>query len=736
MFASPGLPNKAENKDAPVLPGLGMSEGMIPMTTRRFTNNQIDRLLRPKSVAVVGASDRHGALGCTLLNNLVQYEFDGDVYPVNPKRDELQGLKVYKSVNELPKGVDCAVLAIPRPFVVDTVRDMAANGCGAVVIYAAGFSEAGEEGAKDQAELAKIAEESGMIIEGPNCLGCTNYVERIPLTFVETNMQTPPEGARAVGVASQSGALAAVLATTLHPRGCYVSTSVSTGNEAASGVEDFVEWLVDDPATHVIAMYVENLRRPQAFIAAARRARAAGKPIVMLHPGKSDKAQESAATHTGAMAGDYALMKAKLTREGIIFADSLEELADIATIAVTCSSLPGANMVVLGESGALRGLAFDLAEDIGLDLLDLNDENSPAIRAVLPDFVPVSNPTDITAIGLSEPEIYTNLLTVLLEDERVGSVVASIIQSDPITSEIKFPAIQKVLDGRDLGKPLVFAGVDEGANVPQNYIDGLAKVGIPYFRSTERAYRAIARLADLAKRDLEDCSGAPLTVPGIDDESGVIPEYRAKDLLRPLGVPFPESTFAATADDAAAAADALGYPVVMKAQAAALGHKSDAGGVILNLKSADEVREAFTRMFGNVANYDDSITLDGVLVEKMGTMGTEMIVGAKHDPQWGPVVLAGFGGVTAEILKDVKLFTPDLGIEQVKEGLLALQQAPLLTGWRGSPALDVDALVEMIVTMGRIMEGNPSIREVDLNPVIVYPKGEGVIALDALILVD
>ena len=706
------------------------------MTTRRFTNDQIDRLLRPKSVAVIGASDRHGALGCTLLNNLVQYEFDGDIYPVNPKRDELQGLKVYKGPQELPHGVDCAVLAIPRPFVVDTVRALAENGCGAVVIYAAGFSEAGEEGAKDQAELARISDQYGMIIEGPNCLGCTNYVARIPLTFVETNMKSPPAGHRAVGIASQSGALAAVLATTLHPRGCYVSTSVSTGNEAASGVEDYVEWLVDDENTHVIAMYVENFRRPAAFIAAARRARAAGKPIVMLHPGKSDKAQESAATHTGAMAGDYALMKAKLTREGVIFADTLEELADIATIAVTCDSLPGANMAVLGESGALRGLAFDIAEDIGLDLVDLNDDNSPNIRAVLPDFVPVSNPTDITAIGLSEPEIYTNLLKALLEDNRIGSVVASIIQSDPITSKIKFPPIQKALEGGDLGKPLVFAGVDEGANVPQEYIDGLAAAGIPYFRSTERAYRAIARLADLAKRDLTDRSGEPIALPALGEEKGVIPEYKAKDLLAAAGIAFPPSQFAVSAEVAAAAADTIGYPVVMKAQAAALGHKSDAGGVILNLKSADEVKAAFDTMYANVASYDASIVLDGVLIEKMGKMGVEMIVGAKSDPEWGPVVLAGFGGVTAEILKDVKLFTPDLGVEQVKQGLLDLQQAPLLTGWRGSPALDVDALAELIVKVGQVMTGNPSIREIDLNPVIIHPVGEGVGALDALMLVE
>jgi len=706
------------------------------MSERRFTNQQIDRLLRPKSVAVIGASDRTGALGATLLNNLVQYEFAGDIYPVNPKRDELLGLKVYHSVEELPEGIDCAVLAIPRPFVLDTVRQLAARKCGAVVIYSAGFSEAGEEGMRDQLELGAIAAEHGMVIEGPNCLGCTNYVARVPLTFVETNMQTPPKGARAVGIASQSGALAAVLATALHPRGLYVSTSVSTGNEAASGVEDYVEWLIDDPDTHVIAMYVESLRRPKAFVEAARRARAAGKPIVMLHPGKSNKAQESAATHTGAMAGDYALMKVKLAREGVIFADTLEELGDITEIALRCKALPGAAMAVLGESGALRGLAFDIAEDIGLDLVHLDDDNSPALRAVLPDFVPVSNPTDITALGLSEPEIYTKVLTCLLEDQRIGSVVASIIQSDPITSGIKFPHIIKVLEDGTFPKPLVFAGVDEGARVPEEYIEGLRKVGIPWFPSTERAYRAIARLADLAKRDLANRAAEPLAVPGLDKVAGVVPEYKAKALLRPLGIAFPESQFAPDADAAAAAAEDIGFPVVMKAQAAALGHKSDAGGVILNLKTADEVREAFERMYGNVEKFDASIRLDGVLVEKMGRMGTEMIVGAKNDPEWGPVVLAGFGGVTAEILKDVRLFTPEMDQAAVHAGLLGLKQAALLKGYRGSPALDVAALAGLIVEVGRIMAGNPRIREIDLNPVIVHPEGEGVVALDALMLVE
>jgi acyl-CoA synthetase (NDP forming) len=589
---------------------------------------------------------------------------------------------------------------------------------------------------REQLELAAIAAEHGMVIEGPNCLGCTNYVDRVPLSFVETNMLTPPKGARAVGIASQSGAIAAVLATQLHPRGCYVSHSVSTGNEAASGVEDYLEWLVDDEDTHVISMYLEAVRRPKAFLAAARRARQAGKPLIVLHPGKSNKALQSAATHTGALAGDYALMKVKLAREGVIFAETLEELGDITEIALRCSSLPGANMAVLGESGALRGLAFDIAEEIGLDLVDLHDEDSPALRAALPDFVPVSNPLDITAVGLSEPEIYTHTLTALLEDERIGSVVASIIQSDPVTSKIKLPHIMKVVEQGTFSKPLVFAGVDEGAQVPQEYVDGLRKVGIPVFPSTERAYRAIARLAELAKRDLTDRSGDPVRLPALAGVSGVVPEYRAKELLGTLGIAFPRSKFAASADEAAAAAEEIGYPVVLKAQAAALGHKSDAGGVILNLKTADEVRDAFTRMYGNVAAYDASISLDGVLVEKMGKMGVEMIVGAKGDPEWGPVVLAGFGGVTAEILKDVVLLTPDLSVDQVTAKLMTLKQAPLLKGWRGSPELDVPALAALIVELSRVMAGNPSIREIDLNPVIIHPKGEGVVALDALMLVE
>lgn len=699
------------------------------------SQSALERLLRPRSVAVVGASDKPGALGTTLLSNLDANGFSGEIYPINPKRESLGGRACLPGIEALPEGVDAAVLAIPRAGVLDAVKALAARKVGGVVIFAAGFAEGGPEGLAEQREIARIAHEAGMVIEGPNCLGLVNYVNRIPLTFVETDAR-PPAGKRAIGVVSQSGAMAAVLGTVLLARDCGVSYSVSTGNEAASGVEDYVEWLIDQPDTHVIAMIVEQFRKPERFLAAAARAAAAGKPIVLLHPGTSSAARESAATHTGAMAGDYALMRAKVTRAGVIMAETLEELGDIAEIALRCPSLPSGHTAVLGESGAFKALTLDLAETLGLPLAPLGDADSPALRAALPPFVPVSNPLDITAQGLSEPAIYTRCLEALLDDARVGTVLAGIIQAEPVTCGIKFPPILAAATARPLTKPLIFAGLDEGAIVPADYIAQLRAAGVPWFPTTERALRAITRLTQWSARDVTANTEAPLAVPGLADHSGVIPEYQAKALLGPLGIPFPAGTFAPSVDDAVAAADALGYPVAMKAQAAALSHKSDAGGVILNLADGAAVRAAWDKMHASVAAYSAAITLDGVLIEAMGARGVEMIVGAKNDPEWGPVLLAGFGGVTAEILGDVRLLAADMTAEAVEAELMQLKSAAILSGYRGAPALDVSALAQLIVTLGRVLRAEPSIREVDLNPVILHPKGHGVVALDALMLVE
>ena len=709
------------------------ADTLNPPVAAARAGNALDRLLRPRSVAIIGASDKPGALGASVLSNLMRNGFSGDIHLINPKRTEIGGRPCLPSVDALPDGVDAAVLAIPRAAVLDTVTALAARKVGAAVIFSAGFAEGGEEGLAEQREIGRIAAETGMVVEGPNCLGMTNFIDSVPLTFVETDAK--PLGERSgIGVVSQSGAMACVLCTTLAARDLGLSFSISTGNEAASGVEDYVDYLLEDSSTQVIAMIVEQFRKPQRFLAAARRARTLGKTIVLLHPGRSAAARESAATHTGAMAGDYQVMRAKVERAGVILAETLEELGDIAEIALRCPTIPAGGVAVLGESGAFKALTLDLCEAIGLDLPQVNDGNAPALRAALPDFVPVSNPLDLTAQGLVDPDLYRRTLAALFTDDRFGSIVAGIIQTDPVTVGIKLPPILRAVSELRPDKPILFAGLDEGAPVPSIYLDQLRALGIPYFPSTERAFRALKRLTDHAARDLSEAPTAPLPAPGLAGQSGVVPEYRAKAILAPLGIPFPNGAFCTSIAEALNAAEAIGYPGALKAQSPRLSHKSDAGGVVLNLSNAAELRAGWDRLHANVAAYDAAIALDGVLLEGMGERGVELIIGAKNDPDWGPIILCGFGGVTAEILQDVRLLTPDLTVEAIAAEMHKLKQAPLLRGFRGSPTLDVEAAAQMIHTLGRILLAEPSIREIDLNPVIVYPRGKGAIALDALML--
>ena len=696
-------------------------------------SGSLERLLRPRSVAIVGASDKPGALGASVLSNLDRSGYAGAIHLINPKRTEIGNRPCLASIDDLPDGVDAAVLAVPRAAVLPSIEALARRRVGAAVIFSAGFAEGGEEGLADQGEITRIASEVGMVIEGPNCLGMVNHVDRIPLTFIETASEAL--GARAgIAIVSQSGAMAAVLGVTFASRDLGLSYSISTGNEAASGVEDYVEFLVEDTSTRVIAMIVEQFRKPARFLAAAHKAHAKGKRIVLLHPGRSSAARESAATHTGAMAGDYQVMRTKVERAGVILVETLEELGDVAEIALRCPVLSAGGPAVLGESGAFKALTLDLCEELGLDLPPINDQTAPALRAVLPPFVGVSNPLDLTAQGLVEPDLYHRTLTALFDDIRFASIVACIIQTDPVTSAIKLPPILKAVQERKPVKPLIFAGLDEGAPIPADYIAQLRALGIVYFPSTERAFRALKRIDAFAARDIATRTAAPVAITGLPSHGGVIPEYKAKQILAPLGIPFPEGRLATSLEQALTAAAAIGYPVVLKAQSPDLSHKSDAGGVVVGLADATSLKEGWAKLHADVARHRPDLTLDGVLIEAMGKRGIELIIGARNDPDWGPVILAGFGGITAEILGDVRILTPDLPADAIIRELHRLKNAPLLRGFRGSPPLDVNAAARIVATLGQLLLAEPAIREIDLNPVVIYPDGEGAVALDALML--
>jgi acyl-CoA synthetase (NDP forming) len=355
-------------------------------------------------------------------------------------------------------------------------------------------------------------------------------------------------------------------------------------------------------------------------------------------------------------------------------------------------------------------------------------------RAAMPEFVPVSNPVDLTAQALVDPDLYRRTLSALLQDDRVGSVLFGIIQTDATTSNIKFPPIISAVQDLKPRKAVIFAGLDEGAAVPPQYIARLRALGVPYFPAPDRALRAVAAFNALATRDLtvSPALPTPLAEP---PPLGVVAEYRAKQLLATLGIPFPSGQFVTSLEQAQAAAMQLGFPLVLKAQSADLSHKSDAGGVVLGLTDATQLAEGWTRLHADIARHRPGLVLEGVLIEKMGKRGVELIVGARNDPEWGPVVLAGFGGVQAEILNDVRLLPADLTREGIVRELHLLKSGALLRGFRGSPALDVAAVAEVIARIGRLLLAEPTIREIDLNPVIAYPEGEGAVALDALMLV-
>ena len=693
----------------------------------------MDRLLRPRSVAIVGASPTPGSFGASILTNLDNAGYKGKIHLINPKRSEIGGRPCVASVDDLPEGVDCAVLAIPRVAVLDTVLACARRKVGGVIIYSAGFAEAGEQGRLEQERLAEIAREHNIVIEGPNCLGIVNYVDGIPLTFVVTPV-SPFRAGPGVAIVSQSGAMAAVLGVSLRHHGLQITYSASTGNEAASGVEEFLEYMIAEENTRVVAMIVEQFRKPKKLLALAQRAREAGKHIVLLHPGSSSAARASAATHTGALAGDYNLMRTKVSHAGIIVVDTIEELVDVTDIVSRCPKLPVGGAAVFTESGAFKALTLDLCERLALPLPALADATAAALRAVLPDFIPPTNPLDITAQGLVDPDLYRRCIPPVLADEQYGSLVLAIILTDETTSGLKFPPILAALRDIKPTKPVIFAGLDEGAQIDPKYVEQLRELGVPFFPSSDRAFRALAHVTRHATRMQTERETPETSLTHVTLPSGVIPEYLSKKLLAGANIPMPVGELATTADEAQAIAAKIGYPVVLKAQAAALTHKSDVGGVALKLQTPEAVAAAWHKMQADIASALPDLKLDGILVETMGEWGTELIVGAHSDPEWGPVLLIGLGGVLAEALGDTRLIVPDLSREAVVAELLQLKSAKLLQGFRGAPPVDLEAVADIVVRLGEFVLANPTVREVDINPVIVYAKGNGAVALDALIV--
>jgi len=686
----------------------------------------VARFLLPQSVAIIGMSARAGSTGQIVLQSLKVNNFKGDIHLVGRSTEPIDGRPVLKNAHELPEGVDLAVIALPAVAVREAIEGCVKRGVRSAIVFASGFAEVGER--DEQAAIAALAREGGLGIVGPNCIGFTNNVAgfEIHLLFAREAGHFTEASQPGIALIGQSGGLLGHFQRAMGARGMPISYSVSTGNEAGLDSTDFLEFLIDDRATSVIALYAEQIQRPREFLAACRRARAAGKPIVLLYPGRSSKSRQAALSHTGALIGDRATMLMHVERAGVMCVSTIDELTDACEILVRFPKPPEKGPAILTASGAIVAILNDFADELGIDIPELEPSTLKVLRELLPPFGNYGNPLDITTMFTHER--IPTITKALLDDPNVGMLF--------IAAATGVPAAKMNEGMAGSTKPLIMVLLGDGAPLPPNMVEAFNTSPAVPSRSTDRMFRAMAHYVrygrSLARASLAAAPAPFANVPKVGP--GAQPEWSAKRVLAAAGIRVPAGDLARTVDDAVAIAERVGYPVVLKAQAAALTHKTEAGGVALNLADETALRNAWQLMMRSVARVAPDVVLDGALVEKMAPRGLELMVGAKRDPAWGTALLLGLGGIWVEALGDVQLVPDDASEGEIVAALKHLRSAKLLDGFRGTPPVDVGAVARTVLAIARLMRTLPEVTEIDINPLLVHANGEGVTALDALIV--
>ncbi len=701
------------------------------MTTSIKGRDAVARMMRPKSIAVIGASTRAGSAGYNAFANLIKAGYAGALHPVGRSGGVIEGHTCLTSIADLPEGVDLAILTLPQTAVRDAIVECGKRGVRGAVIFAAGFSELGGDGQSAQQALSDAAAEGGIALLGPNCLGFTNITQGLPVSFFPGlgGNRKAGEVSEGIAVLGQSGLLVAHIQSALAARGHACSYFVTTGNEAGLGIADFLDYFATDKAVRAITVFAEQVRDPKAFLAAARAARAAGKQIVMLHTGKSERAKATARSHTGALAGDYAAMRVAIEHAGVLMVDTLEEIIDASDLLLHFPQPPTKGVGIISFSGAFCGQSHDYCGEIGLDIPPLSPHIADELRPQVPDFAPPSNPLDLTTQPAWQPELMGIGAQALLDDPAIGSVV------------IATPPGADYLDGllprlKNNKKPILWGAMGDGMASMNDFAKRLEGVSLPLIPSPERAFRAVAKLTQYGNRLSRPSKGPePERFPGLPKlGTGAQAEWVGKELLSATGIRVPQGQLTRSLDEAKAAASRIGYPLVLKAQAAALAHKTEAGGVMLGIANETELANAWEKLNANVQRAKPGLALDGVLIEQMAPKGLELMIGARRDTDWGPLLLIGLGGIWVEAIGDVRLLPPDLAASAIEEEFHALKASKLLGAFRGAPPVDVKAAADAASRIGRLMLSEPAIKEIDINPLLALPEGEGVIALDALII--
>lgn len=694
-----------------------------------MVDSSLTPFLNPKGVVVIGVSREPTKLGYFLARNLLNSGYSGAMHYVNPKGGRLFGREIYPTVAQVPDPVDLAVVLVPPPAVPAALKEIGQRGIKASIIATGGFKETGPEGAKLEKECIEIARSYSMRLVGPNCVGLVNTHLPVDTTF----LQPPGPPAGEIALISQSGAMCAAVIDWVKGQGFGLSHLLSLGNQADVNETDMLTAIAGDEKTQAVAMYIEMVANGQRFVEQARAA-SSKKPVVALKVGRFAAGQKAAASHTGALAGSETAYTAAFSRAGILRANTSEELFQWAKTLAWCPLPNGNRVAILTNSGGPGVAASDAVEMNGLALAELTPATTEALKAMLPAAASARNPVDMIASATAEQ--FAGCLNLLLADEQVDMVLVISPPPPPTTTGAVAKAIIPVIQMAEKPVAIVFMGdklIAEG-------IELLRAAKIPEFRFPEAAASALAALWQ-RKLMLSRLSEETVIPPGINPERAAeilaaqtpgvfMPQEAVGSLMDACGISTIRPAAAATAADAVQAAEKAGYPVVVKLDSPDIPHKSDVGGVILDLHTAGEVEKAFHTAVENGRKARPDARINGVFVQRMLPPGQEVIVGTVRDPQFGPLVMFGSGGVEVEGLKDVAFALAPLSREEAERMITSTWAGKKLNGFRSLPPADRDAVIDVLLRLAALASQNPGLAEIEINPLRVLKPGDGAFAVD------
>ncbi|MDP6393464.1 MAG: acetate--CoA ligase family protein [Arenicellales bacterium] len=704
----------------------------------------LQALFWPKSIALVGASPDKQIIRGRLVEAIGQHPYPGRVYAVSRSHRKINDLACFQSIDALPAGVDLAIITIPAEFVPAALEACGHKGIGAAIVISSGFAEEkGDQGSDRQQQLAEIAAHHGIALIGPNAEGFLNTKLNLAATFSPTVSDVEgglrPAGLNTGGVAviSQSGGIGFSFFHRGRPKALHFSFIVTTGNEATLDVLDMADYLIEDDGTEVILMFVEGVRSPARLLPLAAKAARAGKPIVVAKVGQSEAAADAVTSHTASLAGSSQAYEAVFRHAGIIRGIDSDHMIDVAGAFVYFRDrLPRGHRVgILTPSGGAGAWFADLCEAHGLHVPMLDARTRARIDPLLPEYGTSRNPVDVTAQVIFKVG-YAPVLEIMAESDVLDAILVSGSLAHPTYIERDLEQLVKLAEAVD--KPVIFCAY---TRAHPRAVELLAQAGFPCLTSMPNAARAIAAMADY--RAFSESSATTievlpeerirLTGPALDQS--VYTEYEAKQHFDAWGIRCPKGSLTRSSAEAAAAAERLGGTVVAKVQSPDIPHKTEAGGIRLDLGNADAARQAYDQIMTAVHQTEPEAQIQGVLIEPMASAGVEMIVGVSRDPDFGPMLTVGSGGILVELIGDAVTSPVPVSSAQAQDLLKRLRGWSLLQGLRGQPAADVEALVELIVAVSRFAVANANdLRSLDLNPVIVHPAGNGLTIADALIM--